>query len=131
MTFDDKEKEGCMRQPGDESGGSQPSGTGMNQPGGGMNQPSGGMGAGSGSGDSGSERGTGDMGTGGGMNQPGQSGGGQSGGMGQPDKKEDEARPAADSPATRTSRSTRAARFIPAGCRPWHEGCTSIGPGGG
>ena len=63
MTFDDKEKEGGMRQPGDESGTSQPSGTGMNQPGGGMNQP------------------------GGGMNQP--SGGtGQPGGMGQ-DKKED------------------------------------------
>ena len=44
MTFDDKEKEGGMRQPGDESGTSQPSGTGMNQPGGGMNQPSGGTG---------------------------------------------------------------------------------------
>ena len=63
MTFDDKEKEGGMRQPGDESGTSQPSGTGMNQPGGGMNQP------------------------GGGMNQPG-GGTGQPGGMGQ-DKKED------------------------------------------
>ena len=70
MTFDDKEKEGGMRQPGDESGTSQPSGTGMNQPGGGMNQPGGGMNQ-----------------PGGGMNQP--SGGtGQPGGMGQ-DKKED------------------------------------------
>jgi hypothetical protein len=77
MTFDDKEKEGGMRQPGDESGISQPSGTGMNQPGGGMNQPGGGM----------NQPGGGMNQPGGGMNQP--SGGtGQPGGMGQ-DKKED------------------------------------------
>ena len=62
MTFD-KEKEGGMRQPDMESGGSQsPTSGGMSQPGG-----------------SGSESGTDDMSTGGGWGQPG----GQSDDMGQ------------------------------------------------
>src|SRR5437016_11517366 len=79
MTFDDKEKEGGMRQPGDESGGSQPSGTGMNQPGGGTSQP--GQSGGGQSGRMNQPSG----GQSGGMNQPG---GAQPGGMGQ-DKNED------------------------------------------
>src|SRR5437773_1451909 len=68
MTFDDKEKEGEMRQPDMESGGSQ-------------SPTSGGMGTGSESGGSGSESGTGDMGQSGGMGQSGDLG--QSGDMGQ------------------------------------------------
>src|SRR5213078_3609997 len=73
MTYDDKDKEGGMRQPDAESGGSQTPGSGD------MNQPSGGQTSGMGQ--------TGGIGTGGGMNQPsgGQTGGmGESGGTGQP-----------------------------------------------